>query len=190
MLALTYFPDVVFRVYVDLLDILLDDVFCWRHFNIERHIMVFRNIVNYRDFHSDVVKFWNLKCSVVRFSFTIYIRNRSVVFYRSCIINRLLINKIYFKMLCCQFWFDGVLLVDIRSWNILFLYSGILFKLNRQNFWFLFMILFRAILDKYSRRLSIHNRLKNLLLIDWSSRNLHSSWNNFLFPLDTFKNGI
>ena len=65
----TGFFDVVFRIDVNVLDVSLDDVFRRRHFNVQRNIIIFRNIMDNRDFDTNVIENWDLECSIVSFSF-------------------------------------------------------------------------------------------------------------------------
>ena len=85
---------------------------------------------------------------------------------------------------------NGVLFVDGRSWNILFLNSSVFRKLSWENFWSVFVVFFLTISDLESCSFSVNDWLKNALLINSSSWNWNLSLSNFSFSLNSLEDGL
>lgn len=126
----TCFNNVILRVDIYLFNISFDNIFSRWHFNIHRNIDIFRNVMHDWNFYSNISKFRNLKCSIIRFSLCILIGYRSIVFYRSISINRFWILEIDFKMFSSKLRFDSVLFVNILSWNKFFLNNSVFVNFN------------------------------------------------------------
>lgn len=106
------FSNVVSGVDVNFLNIFFDNVLGRRHFDVERNIVVFRDVVYDRYFDSYVIKNRDLEGSVVRLSLRVNIGDGSVVFNGCSPENGLLILIIYLQMFSSQSGLNSVLFVD------------------------------------------------------------------------------
>ena len=185
-----HFSYIIFWIYVNFFNVFLDDVFGWGHLNIQWNIVVFRNIVYYWYFDTNIVENRNLKCSIVASLILAHVSYWSVILYWSCSVYWFRILEINLQVFSGQLWFYGVLFIDGRSWYIFFLNSSVFRKLSWENFRSVFIIFFLTVSDLESCSFSVNDRLKNALLINSCSWYWNLSLSDFGLGLNSLEDGL
>jgi hypothetical protein len=84
---------------------------------------------------------------------------------------------------------NGVLFVDVWSWNVFFLNNCVFREFSGEDFRFSLNVSFLSISDVESGSFSINNRLNDGLLINGSSWNWNRFGSDSSFLLHSFKDG-